>query len=822
MHHLGLTSEEASIRLKQFGFNDLVPSEESHRLRELVAILTDPMGIMLIGLSAIYFFLGSYDDGIILLIALGPVVGTDVLLKIHAGRAMRALKNSVVASCTVLRDGHWLPRPARDVVPGDLVRVVEGDYFPADGRVIEANNLEVNESTLTGEATPVVKVPANPQMSLVFAGTMVLTGQAVIEVQYTGAKTKYGKIAQLIVASPDVPSHLQKRIIRLTKIFSLIACAIAIGIYVLETHRGVAGTSALVVAMSFAMSAIPEEFSIVYGIFLSLGSWRLAKRNILVRGVSAVETLAGVSVICTDKTGTLTHGEFGLDRLVPFGSSVDQKELIYTSFLACEMSPVDAMEVAIHSKISEFGLSPSVILGSERMLFDYPFEGLGKHMSHVWQGTDGQGVMTVAMKGSAEGVAEHAQASDEDKERWLEMASQLASQGYRVLGVAGAKKASCNGDRNVDESGLSLFGFLCFSDPVRKEVPATITRCQEAGIQIKIITGDHLLTAHAVADRINLIHADRNLITGGELMTLSDHDLASKMVDLAVIARADPEQKYRIVSALQAAGKVVAMTGDGVNDGPALKKSDVGIAMGQRSTDVARSAARIVLLDDRFSSVADAIFEGRRVVENLGKSFSYLLTFKSPIVILTLIMCVGNFSLMFLPIHLVLLQLIIHPVSALLFEGEPLSKLALSSNAESYQGRVLGPKAVVRSLGAGVLLSLVSGGLYLFVLRTGNSLDVARSSGLASLVLAGLGMIWFDRSPSGRPWDVVFPRGRNFWLVYGFCLVLLIVFLQVPSIASILRLGLLDLKSWFRVLVCSAGAVATRMLWVFLTSLRPR
>ena len=521
----------------------------------------------------------------------------------------------------------------------------------------------------------------------------------------TGPGTHYGRIAALVARTAPSQSPLQRRAGELVRRLGIVAGLVAVGLVPLSLARGDSWAESLLGAVSLAMAAIPEEFPIVLTLFLSVGAWRLASGGMLVRRLASVETLGSTTVIATDKTGTLTRGEFQVTEHLVLDPALSDDDFLIAAILACERHPVDGMERAIGAYAEKYGVSIAAVGARWTLVRDYDFDPIGKHMSHVWRSPAAHDAIVIAAKGAVEGVLAHSRIDPAMRRQVLEANDRLASRGLRVLAVAARRTDQLGSTRAEDERDLVVYGLLGFQDPVRPEVPAAIGECQRAGIRVIMITGDHALTAHAVAHAAGILHEDDLIVTGEELAALSEADRDRRIRGAAIFARITPEQKFLIVDVLKRMGGIVAMTGDGVNDAPALRRADIGIAMGQRGTDVARATADLVLMDDNFASIAATIREGRHILRNVQRAFLYLIAFHVPIVTLAIAAPLAGLPLVLLPIHLVWLELIVHPVSALVFQAERATAAVMARPPRDPAAPLLPRAAIVRSTASGALLA---------------------------------------------------------------------------------------------------------------------
>jgi Ca2+-transporting ATPase len=803
----GLSSAEAAARLLRYGPNLMVRRARSARVLEVIRTLADPMALMLAGAAALYLLLGKSHEAAVLAAVIVPVLAVDVLMEARSRGALKKLESTVAPRTRVIRDGGIREIPTADVVPGDILVIREGDILHADGIVRTAANLALDESQLTGEAEPQEKTPyaGAPEgagtEARFFAGSTVLAGHGLGEVTATGQRTRFGNIARLVGEAVLEPSPLQVKTGRLVRWLVGAALALAALVFVARWLGGAPLDDAFLYAISLAMSAVCEEVVLVLSLFLTLAALRLSQGGVLVKRLASVETLGATTVICMDKTGTLTAGRFTLDIHVPFNDGTGERALLEAAALACEPGAQDSLDREILEHCRTHGVAPESLHARWRLAYDYPFDMIGKHMAHVWTpvpdaaGEPAGRAARIVAKGALEGILEHCDLPARDRQRALAMNSELAERGMRVIAVGGRFAADgFSGERERDERGLQLYGLLGFHDPLRPEVPAAVAQCQSAGVHLKLITGDHALTAHAVAEAAAIAHDDDLITTGAELVRLSPERAAALARRASIFARVQPEQKYQIVDALVRAGEVVAMIGDGINDAPALRRAHIGVAMGRRGTEVARAAADLVLLNDDFAALVDTIREGRRVFANIQHALRYLIAFKVALVAIAIGALILGLPILLLPVDLVWLELIVHPVSALVFEGEPAPADVMRRSPRDPRAPILGRTRVLRSAISGALLAVVA--LAAYVTRLDHGELYARGAAMAVIVIGSLVLVWAERAGDRPWWSVGLPARWAFWVITMLIALSVLLFMSVGAFAGLLRIAPISARDW--------------------------
>ncbi|WP_303828951.1 cation-translocating P-type ATPase [Asticcacaulis taihuensis] len=813
----GLSAEEASIRLARDGTNELPRQAKRTPLRIALEVIREPMLALLIAGGVIYLVLGDLSEAVILMIlALFSVVIT-VVQEARTERVLEALRDLTSPRALVIRDGQRERIAGREVVAGDLLVLSEGDRVPADGRVIECQSLQTDESLLTGESVPVRKVaavtvaeeaalPGGDDRPYVFSGTMVVRGSGLAEVIATGPRSQIGRIGQSLGELITEPPRLKREMGRLVRVFAIGGGVISLLVMILYgLYRGT-WLEALLAGIAVGMSMLPEEFPVVVTIFMAMGAWRISRARVLTRRAAAIETLGAATVLCTDKTGTLTENIMRVAELRrPDGQvyrASDEAlpdvfhDLARFSILASAREPFDPMEKALHAfqpdgavhqwqLVRAFGLHPGLLA-----------------MSNVWQTADDD-ELVVAGKGAPEAIAGLCGLDAAGRDRLASDADAMAAEGLRVLGVARATAVRPALPEDQRGFAFEFLGLVGLADTLRASAPAAVAECRTAGIRVVMITGDYPVTARAIATQAGI---DANeIMTGDELAAMDDADLARRIEATTVFARIMPQQKLRIVEALKAKGEVVAMTGDGVNDAPTLKAAHIGIAMGQRGTDVAREASAIVLLDDDFGSIVKAIRLGRRIYDNLHKAVTFILAVHVPIAGLALLPLVFGLPILLGPVHIAFLEMIIDPVCTLVFEAEteeddimrrpprdperPMFSLAFISRGVIQGGLALG--AVVLMLG--------------FALRAGLSVDAVRAVTFMALVAVILSLVLVNRSRAASILEAIRRPNRALVLVFLAVAVVLTLGLALPFARHLFRF---EAPSWpMTALALSAGVI---------------
>ncbi|HEY5920281.1 MAG TPA: cation-translocating P-type ATPase [Kofleriaceae bacterium] len=752
----GLTTAEAARRLSE-GRNELPSPDRRSAIGHLGGVLREPMVLLLLIASALYVMFGDVAEAAALGVSVLAIIVITIAQERRTERALDALRELASPHAQVLRDGRWLDIDARELVPGDVIHLGEGDRIPADALIRAGTPLAVDESLLTGESVPVVHHPdpaataldrPGEQSASVFAGTLVGSGNAVAEVLRTGPHTEVGAIGAALGGIEITRAPLHREVAHVVKRVAVIAIALCMMLAVIKLATGADLLHAALAGITLAMSLLPEELPLVLTIFLALGAWRIARHNVLARRAAVIETLGAVTVLCVDKTGTLTQNRMAIRRVVTEDSrhdiGLDDRELpesahdpIEYGLLACPQQPADPMDKAFGTLAARTLAKTEHVHPGWRWVREYPLSPGLLAVTHVWR--DEAGARTVvATKGAPEAIIDLCHLDEAQASAWRARVDTMAREGLRVLGVARARVATSEMPTDPHDFAFELVGMVGLADPLRAETKDTISLCRDAGVRIIMITGDHPVTAKAIAHAAGL--RSDEVLTGAELEALDERALTTATERVEVIARAAPAHKLRIIQALRAGGAIVGMTGDGVNDAPALKAADVGIAMGH-GTDVAREAAGLVILDDRLGSIASAIRTGRTIYDNLRKVATYLLAVHVPIVGLALLPPLLGWPLLLGPIHIVLLELVIDPTCSIVFEAERPAHDAMQRPPRSRSEHLFDASRVSRALLLGFAALLGPFVVAAVAHHAGADTSVTRALAFVSLIAADLTLV---------------------------------------------------------------------------------
>ncbi len=832
----GLSEAEAARHLAAHGPNELPSAKRRDVLRIALEVVREPMLLLLVAGGTIYLAIGDLYEALILLVSVFVVMGITIHQERKTERALEALRDLSSPRALVVRAGEQKRIAGREVVPGDLVLLHEGDRVPADGVLVECNEFSADESLLTGESLPVSKRtaaaeeremanPGGDAQPYVFSGALVVQGYGKARILATGAQTRIGRIGKALETLEVQDTPLQIQTARIVRIFAAIGLLLCLAVVVLYgTLRGdwLAG---LLAGITLAMALLPEEFPVVLTVFLALGAWRISQNKVLTRRMPAIETLGSATVLCVDKTGTLTENRMAVAELAVAGHHHDAargalpanvRPVAHYAALACELNAFDPMERAIVGYAVEHDAETVRMREHWRLVKEYDLTRDLLAVTHCWQRADG-GEVVVAAKGAPEAIAKLCKADAALQTSILQQTAQMASRGRRVLGVAEA--LFHGGEFPARPSGFSFtfLGLIALADPVRPTVPRAVKECYDAGIRVVMITGDYPGTAQSIADEIGL-KSPGGVLTGAQLERLSAAQLRTRAAEVSIFARVVPEQKLALVNALKANGEIVAMTGDGVNDAPALKAAHIGVAMGGRGTDVAREAASLVLLEDDFKSIVETVRLGRRIYDNIRHAMSYLIAVHVPTAGMAVLPLLFGWPLVFAPVHIVFLEFVIDPACSIAFEAEPAHPSTMRRPPRNPKEPLLGRRLLWYSFLQGMVVLIAVATLYYLVLNHGFAEERARAMAFTALVLGNAVLILSNRSQSRSIVATLRMPNRALWWIVGGALGGLAVALYLPPMQRIFKFEALAVSD---LLLCMLAASAG-MVWSEIAKVVPR
>jgi Ca2+-transporting ATPase len=825
----GLSGLEAARRLKAEGYNELPPTRKRGIGAIVLEVAREPMFLLLVACGVLYLGVGELREAMMLLGFVFVIMGITIYQDRKTERALEALRDLTSPRALVIRDGDQKRIPGREVVREDILVLAQGDRVPADAAILWNENLLLDESLLTGESAPVRKAPwdgvspitraGGEDQPFVFSGTLVVQGNGIARVMATGAAAEIGKVGIALQKVETEQTLLQietRKVVRAVAILGLSLCTLVVVVYGINMGDWLHG---LLAGIALAMAMLPEEFPVVLTIFLALGAWRISKNRVLTRRVPAVETLGSATVLCVDKTGTLTQNRMSVRKIFVAGEFLEVThpspkalpesfhEVIEFSVLASERNPFDPMEKALR-QLGEHTLNNTEHLHDDwTLIHEYPLSRGLLALSHVHRVPGGERYV-IAAKGAPEAIADLCHLDPSEGLELSRAVQAMAGEGLRVLGVGKAyfQKAPLPGEQH--DFQFQFLGLVGLEDPVRPTVPGALQDCYTAGIRVVMITGDYPGTAQNIARQIGLTARDE-VLTGTDLERMSDAELQVKVRTANIFARVMPEQKLRLVNALKANGEIVAMTGDGVNDAPALKSAHIGIAMGERGTDVAREAASLVLLDDDFSSIVQAVRLGRRIFDNLHKAMAYILAIHVPIAGMSLLPVLLKWPLVLFPVHIVFLELVIDPACSIAFEAEPEEKDIMQRPPRDPRKPLFNGSMVALSLLQGLSVLVILLVVFLISLYRGQGVQEARALTFTTLVAANLGLILTNRSWSRTIWATLRSANVALGWVFGGAIALLLLVLYVPFLRNLFHFAFLHPRD---LMICLFAGVCS-ILW---------
>lgn len=812
----GLTNLEVLESAKKFGTNSVEHQKKNHFLNSILEIIKEPMFLLLFTATSIYFLTGDYGDGIFMAFAIVFVMAISVFQESRSRNAIEALKKLTQPKCKVIRNGCIIEIPTEEIVIGDCVQLEEGAFIPADGIILSSNDFSVNESILTGESLSVFKSNESEDKQ-VFQGTIVASGLAICEVTAIGNKTQLGKIGSSLNTIEEEKTPLQIQIGNFVTKMSIIGLVIFVIVWAINYYNSKLVLDSLLKALTLAMSVIPEEIPVAFTTFMALGAWRLMKMGIITKQTKTVETLGSATVICTDKTGTITENRMSLAELYLFKSNsiVDTKqklnpeaeEVLNYAMWSSEPIPFDAMEIAIHEAYSK--------LESEderpyfKLVHEYPLSGKPPMMTHVFENEIGKKI--IAVKGAPEALIAVSHLTEIEKNQIFEAMKAMMQKGFRVLGVGASDFSGTNYPATQQELKFHFKGLVAFYDPPKHNIQAVFETFYKAGIQVKIVTGDNAETTSTIAKQVGFKNADK-VLNGDELMAMDEATLKEKVMETTIFTRMFPEAKLKIIQALKANNQIVAMTGDGVNDGPALKSAHIGIAMGKKGTEIAKQAANLILVDDNFERMIDAIAMGRKIYINLKKAIQYIISIHIPIILIVFIpLALGwMYPNIFTPVHIIFLEIIMGPTCSIIYENEPMEDNLMLQKPRPLSTTFFKLKEVLISIIQGLVITLGLLFIYQYAIGAQMSENGTRTLLFLTLITSNIVLTLANRSFYYSIFKTIQYKNNLVGLIIGITILLTGLLLFIPAFSDFF---LFEMVSGSQLGICVlVGSIS--VLWV--------
>ncbi len=818
----GLSNQEAITRLRADGLNELASAKSQNLWKMAWHVVTEPMLLLLIACASLYLILGDWHEALVLSGFVVAMLSISFYQEHKTERALEALRDLSTPKALVIRDGSQISIPSNQVVCGDLLIIGEGDRVAADGIIVSALNLRVDESLLTGESVPVDKEAEieaieheavtterimqdeMKRLKYVFSGSLVVQGKANIHVCQTGNNTAIGKIGQAIASVHEEPTRVQKETQKVVKFVAIFSIALAILLACWYGYTRSDWIRGALVGLSFAMAMIPAELPIVLSIFLGIGAWRIAQKQVLTKRIPAIETLGAATVLCVDKTGTLTQNRMAVAEITTGQDNVNcanvqvlpeaMHEVLEYAILASQSRGSEPMDQALQMAGQTFLKDTEHLHKDWSLVEEYPLSKELLAMSRAWEDSDrALKHFVIASKGAPEAIADLCHIDATATARLMEQVNAMAARGLRVLAVAKATHSTEIGKEKdlppqQHDFDFQLLGLVAFADPIRDDVPSAIKECQSAGIRVVMITGDYPATAISIAKQCG-INTEAGVLNGKQILTLSDSELTKQLQEINVYCRVMPDQKLRIVRLLMQSGEIVAMTGDGVNDAPALKAANIGIAMGKRGTDVARESAALVLLDDAFSAIVAAVRLGRRIFDNLRKTLSFVIAAHLPIIGLSFLPVMLGLPILLMPVHILILELIIDPSCSLAFEAEPEEGAIMQIAPRALSASIFQTSILWRGLSQGAAMLLIEFGIYWVAIQHAIPTDETRGITFIAIVLGNLGFIFLNRSLNGNLRHAFSAPNPIIWWVCGITVGIMALLFTIPTLRHLFYFG---------------------------------
>ncbi len=754
---LGLSSEEVILSREKNGSNSFEHQDKNHFLSSLIEMIKEPMFLLLLLATSIYFMIGEYSNGIFMLVAIILVSTISLYQESKSRNAIELLKKLSQPKSKVIRNGEIIEIQSEEIVLGDCIQTEEGTFIPADGIIIQSNDFSVNESILTGESLSVFKNEKS-EINQIFQGTIVSSGLAICKVTAIGNQTQLGKIGNSLEAITEEKTPLQLQIGNFVKKMSIVGLLIFCIVWGINFYDSGLFLDSLLKALTLAMSIIPEEIPVAFTTFMALGAWRLMKMGIIVKQTKTVETLGSATVICTDKTGTITQNKMSLAKWYTFSDdkinnnfngnfneklNSEEIELLKIAMWASEPIPFDGMEIALHDVYLKLDIEDD--RPNFKLIHEYPLGGNPPMMTHIFENQ--KGTKIIATKGAPEAIIANSNLSITEIQQINTAIDSMSKEGFRVLGVGISKFSGKEFPKTQQDFLFDFKGLVAFYDPPKENIKTVLDAFNNAGIRVKIITGDNATTTSTIAKKIGFKNPE-NTLNGDELMKMDEANLKAKVMEKTIFTRMFPEAKLKIIEALKANNQIVAMTGDGVNDGPALKSAHIGIAMGKKGTEIAKQAANLILIEDDLAKMTDAIAMGRKIYMNLKKAIQYIISIHIPIVLIVFIPLVLGwiYPNIFSPVHIIFLEIIMGPTCSIIYENEPMESNLMLLKPRPFTNTFFNLKEITISIIQGLVITLGLLFVYQYFVRENCTESVTRTVVFLSLIASNIFLTLVNRS----------------------------------------------------------------------------
>lgn len=786
----GLSAAEVMQSRTQNGSNSLDHQKKNNFLSSVIEMVKEPMFLLLLTATSIYFIIGEYGNGIFMAVAIALVSTISLYQESKSRNAIEALEKLTQPKSKVIRNGAVLEIPSEEIVLGDYIQTEEGTFIPADGIIIQSNDFSVNESILTGESFTVFKNEKSED-NKVYQGTIAASGLAICQVTAIGNLTQLGKIGKSLDTIVEEKTPLQKQMENFVTKMSLVGLVIFAIVWAINYWNSRLILDSLLKALTLAMSIIPEEIPVAFTTFMALGAWRLMKMGIIVKQIRTVETLGGATVICTDKTGTITENKMSLAQWYTLSSNVisdskeksseEEQELLSLSMWASEPIPFDAMEIALHDAYGKLALEDE--RSNFKLVHEYPLSGKPPMMTHVFESQNG--VRIIAAKGAPEALMACSDLSEEESQNILSAIETMTNEGFRVLGVGVAKFYGTDYPKKQQEFTFQFKGLVAFYDPPKENIKTVFETFYNAGIEVKIITGDNAATTSTIAKQIGFKNPEK-VLNGDDLMDMDEATLNSKVMETTIFTRMFPEAKLKIIKALKDNNQIVAMTGDGVNDGPALKSAHIGIAMGKKGTEIAKQAANLILIDDDFAKMTDAIAMGRKIYINLKKAIQYIISIHIPIILIVFIpLALGwIYPNIFSPVHIIFLEIIMGPTCSIIYENEPMEDNLMLQKPRPLTTTFFNLKEITISIIQGLAITLGLLFVYQYCIRENCTENATRTIVFLTLIASNIFLTLANRSFYYSIFTTIKYKNNLVLLIIGVTLFITVLLLFVPQFSQ--------------------------------------